>query len=103
MVIIVFSYKQTVENTSSLNNPALKSYFLSQNQIPIEIKSFFEDPLNENYLWFIYSLMYIFHSKIEIMEKENNSIWEILYVLLLVENARTKTTRVFIHKSKRNI
>jgi hypothetical protein len=50
MVIIVFSYKQTVANISSLNNPALKSYFLSQNQIPIAIKSFFENPLNKNYL-----------------------------------------------------
>jgi hypothetical protein len=30
--------------------------------------------------------MYKFHSKIEIIEKENNSIWEILYVLLSLEN-----------------
>jgi len=67
--------------------PALQSYFLSQNQIPIAIKSFFENPLNESYLWFIHSLMYVFHSKIEIMEKENNSIWEISSILLSVENA----------------
>lgn len=31
--------------------------------------------------------MYVFHSKIEIMEKENNSIWEISSILLSVENA----------------
>ncbi|XP_026821678.1 uncharacterized protein LOC113560102 [Rhopalosiphum maidis] len=67
--------------------PTLQSYFLSQNQIPIAIKSFFENPLNESYLWFIHSLMYVFHSKIEIMEKENNSIWEISSILLSVENA----------------
>jgi hypothetical protein len=30
--------------------------------------------------------MYVFHSKIEIMEKENNSILEISSILLLVEN-----------------
>jgi hypothetical protein len=63
---------------------------LSENQIPIAIKSFFENPLNESYLWFIHSLMYIFHSKIEIMEKENNSFWELSYVLLSVENALQK-------------
>jgi len=54
---------------------------LSQNQISIAIKSFFEKHLNESYL-----LIYVFHSKIEIMEKENNSIWEILSILS-VENA----------------
>uniref|UniRef100_A0A2S2QI53 Uncharacterized protein n=1 Tax=Sipha flava TaxID=143950 RepID=A0A2S2QI53_9HEMI len=31
--------------------------------------------------------MYVFHSKIEIMEKENNSISEISSILLSVENA----------------
>jgi hypothetical protein len=31
--------------------------------------------------------MYVFHSKIEIMEKENNSIWEISSILLSVKNA----------------
>jgi hypothetical protein len=77
MVIIVFSLKNLLKNISSLNNPA---YFLSENEIPIAIKSFFENPLNDSYLWFIHSLMYIFHSKIEIMVKENNSIWEISYV-----------------------
>ncbi|CAH1163556.1 unnamed protein product [Phaedon cochleariae] len=61
--------------------PALESYFLSENNPPVTIKSFFEDKLNESYLWFLHSLMYIFNEKIKAIEREGNSILEILECL----------------------
>jgi len=50
---------------------------------------------------FMVYLFTIFYSKIEIMEKENNSIWEISSILLSVEN--TLQDHIFTLTRKRNI
>lgn len=66
--------------------PALKSYFQLQKYPPVLITSFFENPLNESYLWFVHSLMNVFHSTIEKIEKEKNNVIEIMDILESVEN-----------------
>ena len=61
----------------------LKSYFLSQSnsKCPAILKSFFSDPINECYLLLIHSQMSVFQHSILSIEKENNSICEVLAVL----------------------
>lgn len=66
--------------------PSLKSFFLSEKQPPKAIKSFFENDFSEIYLWFIHSLMYIFHKKMELIEAEKNSIIEVTYILDTIMN-----------------
>lgn len=65
--------------------PALQSFFLSEDQPPIGLKTFFENSLNESYLWFAHSLMSIFHSRMEAMERDKNSLLEISLILSEVE------------------
>lgn len=43
--------------------PALKSVFSLENQPSKAIKNFFENDFNEICLWFICSLMSVFHNK----------------------------------------
>ncbi|KAJ4920774.1 hypothetical protein JOQ06_022780 [Pogonophryne albipinna] len=43
---------------------------------PIVIKKFFENEFSEIYLWHMHSLMSAFHTHIQDMEKEKNSIME---------------------------
>lgn len=61
--------------------PALKSYFLSQEQIPKCLKTFFEDELSEARLWFVHSLMSVFHHNIQALEREQSSLVEIMSIL----------------------
>ena len=61
-----------------------KSYFLSQELPPIVIKWFFENEISELYLWHIHSLMSVFHGRIQMVERENNSVAEVLENLELV-------------------
>lgn len=61
--------------------PALKEYFLSVEGTPTVIKRFFEDPFSEIYLWHIHSLMPLFQSKIQAIEKEDVTIVEINCIL----------------------
>lgn len=60
---------------------ALKEYFLTTDKIPVMIKKFFENDLNEIYLWYLHSLMAIFQSKIALLEREKNSVAEVLCIL----------------------
>ena len=62
----------------------LKSYFLSQEHPPIVIKRFFENEMSELYLWHMHSLTSMFHRRIQVVEKANNSVAEVLENLELV-------------------
>lgn len=61
--------------------PAVKSFFLSQENPPVMIKKFFENDFSEIYLWHMHSLMSVFHSRIQEMEMEDNSIVEVRSIL----------------------
>ncbi|KAK1901966.1 putative protein kinase UbiB [Dissostichus eleginoides] len=61
--------------------PALKAFFLSQQKPPIVIKKFFENEFSEIYLWHMHSLMSAFHTHIQDMEKEKNSIMEVKKIM----------------------
>ncbi|KAG8146513.1 hypothetical protein E2320_013667 [Naja naja] len=60
---------------------ALKSFFLGQSNPPTVLKSFFEHEFSELYLWHMHSLMNAFHLHIEEMERENNSLLEVMKTL----------------------
>lgn len=61
--------------------PALKSYFLSQKGIPKVIESFFTHDFGEICFWFAHSLMSLFHGRMEKIEKESNSIVDVLSII----------------------
>lgn len=65
---------------------ALKAYFLSEPNPPFLLKSFFENNFSEAYLYFVHSLMSIFHQNIERIERHDNSIVEIMLILENVIN-----------------
>ncbi|KAL4082856.1 hypothetical protein QTP88_029512 [Uroleucon formosanum] len=77
--------------------PALKSYFVSQDQTPRALLNFFENDFSEPFLLFVHSLMSTFHNSLEKIENESNSICEIINI---VENILTslkfRTTEKFI-------
>ena len=62
----------------------LKSYFLSQEHPPIVIKWFFENEMSELHLWHMHSLMSVFQGRIQVVEREKNSVAEVLENLELV-------------------
>ena len=62
----------------------LKSYFLSQEHPPIAIRRFFKNEMSELYFWHMHSLMFVFHGRIQVVERENNSFAEVLKSLELV-------------------
>ena len=62
----------------------MKSYFLSQEHPPIVIKRFFENEMSELYLWHMHSLTSVFHGRIQVVERENSSVAEVLENLKLV-------------------
>jgi len=66
--------------------PALKSFFLSQDKPPAVIRNFFENDLSELYLWHMHSLMSVFQSHIEKIERENNSLLEVMKCLKSVQS-----------------
>lgn len=66
--------------------PALKSFFSLENQPYKVIKIFFENDFNEIYLWFICSLMSVFHNKRELIETENHSMFKIISVIDSIVN-----------------
>ncbi|XP_030049150.1 protein FAM200B-like [Microcaecilia unicolor] len=69
--------------------PALKSFFLSQEEPPAVIRNFFENDFSEIYLWHMHSLMNVFHSHIEKLERDNNSLLEVMNCLKSVQSALT--------------
>lgn len=69
-----------IERLLKLYRP-LKDYFESLERPPVLIKQVFENPLSEAYLFLIHSIMHIIHSKIEKLEKSDNSILETKYIL----------------------
>lgn len=60
---------------------ALKEFFLTTDKPPVIIKKFFESDTSEIYLFYLHSLMPVFHSKIALLEKEKNSVVEVLCTL----------------------
>ena len=67
--------------------PALKSYFASQEKPPIFLQTFYEHDLGEGFLFFVHSLMSVFHDNVKKLEKKNNSIIEILNIVEIVSQA----------------
>ena len=65
----------------------LKSYFSSQDKPPALLISFFEHDFAEAYLFFVHSLMSVFHENVKEMEKEQNSVLEILKIVDRVAGA----------------
>lgn len=73
----------------------VKSFFLSQEHSPTIIKQFFENEMSEMYLWHLHSLMSVFHTHIQTVERANNSVVEALTSLesiyeILEERAKQK-------------
>src|SRR6218665_253268 len=66
--------------------PALKSFFLSQDKSPAVIRKFFENDLSELYLWHLHSVMSMFQSHIGEIERENNSLLEVINCLKSVQS-----------------
>ena len=52
----------------------LKFYFLSQEHPSIVIKRFFDNEMSELHLWHMHALMSGFHGRIQVVERENNSV-----------------------------
>lgn len=67
-------------------HPALKAFFLSQEKPPMQIRTFFEDEFSEIYLWQMHSLVCVFQSHIQEMERENNSVLEVKRILNRVQS-----------------
>lgn len=61
--------------------PALKAYFLANENCPILLKKFFQSDLSEAFLYFVHSLTFVFNEKAKELEKENNSLLEVSMVL----------------------
>ena len=74
---------------------SLKSYFLSQEHPPIVIKRFSENEMSELYLWHMHSLMSEFHGRIQVVEREKNSVAKVLENLELVH-------KVFVERKNEN-
>lgn len=64
---------------------ALKSYFNSIDSPPKLLENFFKEDINEAYLWFVHSLMSMFHNNIQNIEAADNSLIE---TVCIVENVR---------------
>lgn len=69
-----------IERILSMYEP-LKEYFLSTHGVPVTIKNFFEHDLSEAYLFLTHSMMSIFQTRIQELEKENNSVLDIVRIL----------------------
>lgn len=65
----------------------LKSYFLSESSVPLSLKFFFENPLNEAYLFFVHSLSSVFHINFQKIENGKNSVIEVLEILISTEES----------------
>jgi hypothetical protein len=84
--------------------PALKAYFLSLDKPPVILKTFFENDLSEAYLWFLHSLMSVFHFKIEGAQKEMISILEVVsYIKALKKSLEDRLEEKFISFKVRSI
>jgi len=64
----------------------VKIFFSIRKTTSKSYKSSFENEFSEIYLWFIHSLMYIFHKKMELIEAEKNLIIEVTYILDTIMN-----------------
>lgn len=69
-----------IERLLKLFTP-LKDYFENIQKPPVVIKDFFQNPLSEAYLLLVHSIMHILHSKIEKLEKSDNSVLETRNIL----------------------
>ena len=73
----------------------VKSYFLSQEHSPIVNKWLFANEMSELYIWHMHSLMSVFHGRIQVVERENNSVAEVLENLKLVH-------KMFVERKNEN-
>lgn len=60
---------------------ALQSYFLSLPSPPKMLKKFFSSSLSKAYLWHLHSLMSVFHENIKEIQKEKNTIIDIMNII----------------------
>ena len=81
MAIVVSRHQPYVADVSSV-----EILLLSQEKTPAVIRKFFEDDLSEVYLWHVHSLMSEFHSNIAEIERENNSLLEVINCLKSVQS-----------------
>lgn len=65
----------------------LKAYFSTIERPPVVLNSFFEDDYSEAYLFFIHSAMSVFHTNIERMERQDNSVIETRNIILNVKKS----------------
>jgi hypothetical protein len=75
--------------------PAVKMFFLSQSTQPIILKKFFQNELPVAYLWRLHSKMSMFHTNIQEIRRERNSVLEVLTVLQSVSTIATQNRRRF--------
>ena len=82
----------------------LKSYFESQNECPFLIKSFFENPLSEAWLYFLHNQASTFHSAVQRVEGQTITVFEVISVLNdLKANLVSKGEDCFITSAVRSI
>lgn len=85
-----------IERILQLYEP-LKNYFEQVEKPPVAIKQFFETELSELYMFLIHSTMNIFHTRIEKLEKNDNSIIETRKILLsIIKNLEERITNNFV-------
>lgn len=76
---------------------SLKSYFLSEEKPPKMLEQFFNHDFAECYLFFVHSLMSVFHEKVKKLEQENNSVVEILNIVDdVVQSMRDRIVHKFL-------
>lgn len=92
-----------VERVLSLFEP-LQSYFLSIENCPKYLKSFFENPLARAYLHFLQSLSHTFQISILKIEQESVSVIEVVQILESVaENLKQRHEQHFVSLSVQEI
>ncbi|XP_070515361.1 protein FAM200A-like [Cardiocondyla obscurior] len=92
-----------IERFLKLYEP-IKTYFESLDEPPVLIKKFFADPFSEAYLFLIHSIMHILHSKIEKLEKSDNSILETRNILTFItKSLNNRINEIFLPLKVQNI
>jgi hAT family C-terminal dimerisation region len=81
MAVTVSWYPALAGDVSSIED-----FFLSRDKPPTVIRNLFENDLSELYLWHMHSLMSVFQSHIKIIERENNSLLEVMICLKSVQS-----------------
>lgn len=98
-----FSLFHAIERLLKLFTP-LKDYYENIQKPPVVIKDFFQNPLSETYWLLVHSIMHILHSKIEKLEKSDNSVLETRNILgSITKSLDDRITENFVPLSIRSI